>query len=241
MHAREFVGLGPRSGPSSGSRHQMPSSRPWRRSTSWQPGMQPRKSWATSNSAALQSVMRGIEREQFAPLRRLVVGGVNALQQLDRAPRPDAPVAEQPAADAQRDGLAIPLQRERREQVRHDVVVVAGVERDAVLGACLDHAAQHVERAVAVERRDLDRHHVVDLRETPPEARRQMQSADRGLQVEAKQRQLFRRPPCSARSVRPHPSRAARQGSTGPRDSRAAARSRLPNTPARSGRPAPRS
>jgi hypothetical protein len=36
----------------------MPSSSPWRRSTSWQPAMQPRKSFATSKKALLQSVTR---------------------------------------------------------------------------------------------------------------------------------------------------------------------------------------
>ena len=58
---------------------------------------------------------------------------------------------------------------ERRDEVEHDVVVVAGVERDAVLGARRDDAAHDVERAVAVERRDLDRDDVVDRGEARPE------------------------------------------------------------------------
>ena len=38
------------------------------------------------------------------------------------------------------------------------MIVIAGVEGDAVSRAGLEHAAQHIERGVAVEGRDLDRH-----------------------------------------------------------------------------------
>ena len=65
--------------------------------------------------------------------------------------------------------LAVAHEGEGRQQVQHDVVVVAGVERDALLGAGRDHAADHVQRAVAVEGRHLDRDHVVDFGEAPPE------------------------------------------------------------------------
>ena len=81
---------------------------------------------------------------------------------------------------------------ERRHQIEHDVVVVAGVERDAIGGACLDDPANHIERAIAVERRDLDRHDVLDRREAPPERHRQHETADRGLQIEADQRDFAR-------------------------------------------------
>ena len=48
--------------------------------------------------------------------------------------------------------------------------------------------ADDVERLVAVERRDLDRDDVGDLREAPPERVRQPPPADRRLQVEADER-----------------------------------------------------
>ena len=44
-------------------------------------------------------------------------------QQLDRASRPDAPMPQQAADDPPAQGI-------RREQVEHDVIIVAGVERD---------------------------------------------------------------------------------------------------------------
>ena len=130
---------------------------------------------------------------------------------------------------------------ERREQIEHDVVVVAGVERDAVGGAGLDHAAHDVEGAVAVERRDLDRDHVLDRREAAPERHRQHDAADGRLQVEADQRNLprdrlrVRDQLVLARALHARRGRAAR------RDSRGRARSALRSPPARCGRRAPRS
>ena len=68
------------------------------------------------------------------------------------------------------------LEAERRDEVADDVVVVAGVERD-VVAARFGDGADHVERLIAIERRDLDRHDPRNLRETPPERVRQRPSA----------------------------------------------------------------
>ena len=113
---------------------------------------------------------------------------VDARHLLDRALRPHAPVAEQAAADAQRHRLVAAPHHKGRQQVQHDVVVVAGVQRDTLFGTGHGHAADHVERAVAVEGRHLDGDDVVDGREALPELRRQHDAADRRLQVEADQR-----------------------------------------------------
>ncbi len=99
-------------------------------------------------------------------------------------------MAEQPALDPHHGLAAVVAYDERREQVEHDVIVIPGIERDALGGAGLDHAAHHVERAVAIERRDLDRDDVLDLGEAPPERHRQHQPADGRLQIEADQRDL---------------------------------------------------
>ncbi len=103
-------------------------------------------------------------------------------------------MAQQTAADAHGDGFVAPLQREGREQIGDDVVVVAGIERDAIFGTRLEHAAHHVERAVAVEGRDLDGDDVVDFGETAPEIGRQGNTAAFGQQVEAKQRDFLGHP-----------------------------------------------
>ena len=95
-------------------------------------------------------------------------------------------MAEQAADEAQLARLGA----ERHGEVEHDVVVVAGVERDPVLRARGRDAVHDVERAVAVERRDLDPDDVLDRGEALPEVAREQHAADRGLQVEADDRQL---------------------------------------------------
>jgi hypothetical protein len=72
------------------------------------------------------------------------------------------------------------------------MIVIAGIERDAVERAGSRHPAQHIERAIAVERRDLDRDDIVDLGEAPPEIRSENDAADRGLKIEADQRNFAR-------------------------------------------------
>ena len=144
----------------------VPSSRPWRRSTSWQPAMQPWKSLATSKNALLQSVTRLSSASSSAsiapPLARRA-----ALQRSSSSTASRVHTDQWPSRPPRKrtvTGAPSRAHRERRHQVEHDVVVVAGVERDPVLGAGRDDAADDVERAIAVERRDLDRDDVVDAR-----------------------------------------------------------------------------
>src|SRR5581483_7699633 len=54
------------------------------------------------------------------------------------------------------------------------------------------HPAQHVERTIAVERRDLDGDDIADLGKAPPEIGAEDHTADRGLQIEADQRNFLR-------------------------------------------------
>ena len=72
------------------------------------------------------------------------------------------------------------------------MVVIAGIERNAVKRAGGRDAAQHVERPIAVERRDLDGDDIVDRGKAPPEIRAEDDAADRRLQIEADQRDLAR-------------------------------------------------
>ena len=127
----------------------------------------------------------GVEREQFGADRAGRDRRLDAREQFHRGFGPHAPVAEQPALDAQHDFLAVALHHERRDQIEDDVIIVAGVQRDAFFRARLDHSAHDIERAVAVERRHLDRHDIVDPGQAAPERGRQVQPAHRRLQVEA--------------------------------------------------------
>ena len=73
---------------------------------------------------------------------------------------------------------------ERREQIGDDVVVIARVERDLVAAAGVGDSAHDVQCLVAVERRDLDRHNIVDFDEFTPEAVGQRLPPHRRLQIE---------------------------------------------------------
>src|SRR5438093_1469419 len=76
---------------------------------------------------------------------------MQAAQQAHGPFRPDRPVAEQPAAEADADGIAVAHRHDGRHQIEDDVVVIAGIERDAPLGAGGDQPAHYVERALAME------------------------------------------------------------------------------------------
>ena len=101
-------------------------------------------------------------------------------------------MAEQAAAEIGAGGHALVAQIERQRKVEQDVVVIAGIERDAVERARGGDAAQHVERAVAVERRDLDGDDVVDGGKAPPEIGTEDHAADRRLQIKSDQRYFAR-------------------------------------------------
>src|SRR5438445_407231 len=81
-----------------------------------------------------------------------------------------------------RRGDTLLAQVEWQDGSGQDVVVVAGSERDAIERAGGGDAAEHVEGAVVVELRDLDRHDIVDLSKTPPEIHTENDAADRRLQ-----------------------------------------------------------
>src|SRR5947209_17823727 len=73
-----------------------------------------------------------LERQEFSGYLVLGDRRVDALQQLDRPLDPHAPMAEQPALDAHGALAAIRYHGEGGDEVEDDVIVVAGVERDAV-------------------------------------------------------------------------------------------------------------
>ena len=113
----------------------------------------------------------GIERQKIGRHRVLVARGPAHLELPDRSRGPHRPVPEQAAAEIGPGGHAVVAQVERQREIEQDVVVIAGIERDAVECAGGADAAQHVERAIAVERRDLDGDDIVDRGKAPPEIR----------------------------------------------------------------------
>ena len=84
--------------------------------------MQPAKPLAASKKAALASVTCDRQPEQVgrrrpSPRR----GGLAGVEQLDRPPRPDRPVAEQAADEPTLDPPAADPEAEGREQIEDDV------------------------------------------------------------------------------------------------------------------------
>src|SRR3974390_1257748 len=104
-------------------------------------------------------------------------------------------MTEQAAADMSADRNSVVAQIEGQRKVEQNMIVVACVERDAVECAGRKNAAQYVECAVTVERRDLDRNDIVDLGKSAPEICAQDHAANRGLQIEADQWDLARHRP----------------------------------------------
>ena len=127
-----------------------------------------------------------IVRDGLAANRGAVTFGV----QLDRPVRPDRPMAEQAAHDAALDPFSIHGETERREEVQHDVVVVASI-KGYVVAAGFRNCANHIEGLVTIERRDFDGDNLLNLSKASPEGMRQHAPAHRGLQVEAEEREHF--------------------------------------------------
>ena len=107
-------------------------------------------------------------------------------QQVHGRSRPHGPLPEQAAVEGAHFSLAAHHDRERSGQIVHDAVVVAGIQRDVIAPRFRD-PANRVNRAIAIERRDLHCPHILDLRELAPELIAEHASADRGLEIEAEQ------------------------------------------------------
>src|SRR5882757_10563101 len=74
----------------------------------------------------------GIECQEIRWHRVLVTRGAAHLELLDRLCSPYRPVAEQTAAEIGTRGDALVAQIERQREVEQDMVVIAGIERDAI-------------------------------------------------------------------------------------------------------------
>src|SRR5215212_9797412 len=101
-------------------------------------------------------------------------------------------MAEQATSEIRAGGDATIAQVERQCQVEQDVVVVTSVERYSIERACGRDAAQHIERAVAMEWRNFDGDDIVDQGKAPPELGTKDDPADRRLQIKPDQRNFAR-------------------------------------------------
>ena len=113
---------------SSGSRHQVPAIRPCRRSTSCTPGIQPAKLWAGSKNAPLQSVMAAPSASSRAGMSRPSRYCRSSSYSCTTRRGPHRPVAQQSPHKAQLVPALHAGEPIGRQQIRHNVVVVAGVQ-----------------------------------------------------------------------------------------------------------------
>ena len=104
-----------------------------------------------------------IEGEQIVGDRAGLHRSMYPRQQFDRALHPNAPMPQQSALDAHLNWVAVRLDDKWRQQIEHDVIVIAGIKGHAVLGCGFDHATHHIQRPIAIERCDLDRHWIYVL------------------------------------------------------------------------------
>ena len=109
--------------------------------------------------------------------------GVTFGEQFSCAASPDGPMAEEAPNDAALDLFAVDVKNVRSEQVHHDVVVVAGVERNVAAG--FGDGADDVKSLVAIEGSDFDGGDIFDFGEFAPEFVRENAAADGGLKIEA--------------------------------------------------------
>src|SRR5690242_4101700 len=110
----------------------------------------------------------------------------------NRCLSPHRPMAEQSANDTKPFATQIKF----GEEIDEDVVVIACIECDLLCATGLHNRTNHIKCLVSVERRDLDGHNVIDLRELPPEFEGQNTSAYRWLQIKTNDRQHRSYFPC---------------------------------------------
>src|SRR5262245_47858278 len=82
------------------------------------------------------------------------------------------------------------METEWREEISNDGVIVAGVECNVVAPG-FSNGADHINRLIAVERRNLDGDDIFDRRQPLPEGMREQTASRCRLQIESEQRQCL--------------------------------------------------
>src|SRR3954470_7525109 len=113
------------------------------------------------------------------------------IEQTNGLVSPNGPMAQQSANNAALGRFSNRFKTERRDQIDHDVVIVAGVKRDVVAPA-FNRGANHVNRLIPIEWRDFDRDDVFDLRKSPPKGIAQETATGGRLQIKTDDRKYLR-------------------------------------------------
>ena len=95
---------------------------------------------------------------------------------------PDCPMAQQSANDSS----AFAAETVLGQEIHQNAVIVAGVQRDVASG--FGYGSHNIDGLIAIERRHLDRDHILDVYELAPECVRENAPADTRLEIETEYR-----------------------------------------------------
>jgi hypothetical protein len=105
-------------------------------------------------------------------------------EQLYCLSRPNRPLAQETTNKAPLNLSVSSLESERSKEIQNDVIIISGIKSD-ILAPRFRHGAKDVERLIAIKRRDLDRHDIVNFNELAPERIGEYPPARGRLQIEA--------------------------------------------------------
>src|SRR5882724_3511657 len=116
--------------------------------------------------------------------------GVALIQEVDSAPSPDCPVAQDASHNTALLHAPVDLENKWGKKVQGDVVIVPGIERDIAPRFC--HGSNDIEGLISVERSDFDGHNVFNFCELAPKSVGEYAATHGRLQIETNHRQDFR-------------------------------------------------
>src|SRR5438093_13311401 len=105
-------------------------------------------------------------------------------------------MAKQPSSDTQAYFSAGARKCIFGEEIDHNIVVVARIERYFACSARFGYGSEHIQGLVAIERSDFDRDDIWNLDEAPPELIRKQPATGRRLQIKTEDWNLA--PDCAA-------------------------------------------
>src|SRR5260370_42160896 len=116
--------------------------------------------------------------------------GMALIQELDSAPSPDGPVAQEASYNTALLHASVDLEDKGSKKVQSDAVIVPRIEGD--IAPRFRHGSNDIEGLVAVEWSDLDGHNVFNFCELAPTSVGEYAATHGRLQIKTNQRQNFR-------------------------------------------------
>src|SRR5438552_1068158 len=116
--------------------------------------------------------------------------GMALIQELDSAPSPDGPVAQEASYNTALLHASVDLEDKGSKKVQGYVVVVPCIERD--FASRFRYGSNDIKRLVAVERSDLDSHNIFNFHKVAPKSIREYAATHGRLQIKTNHGKDFR-------------------------------------------------